>query len=107
MGTSDLSKELNVTSRRALQLSLQMVVLAAKKYGKVVLDGVYLNVRDLEGFEKECWEVFRARGRERVGEGVRVRRENADSSVDDRVGQSGFRAFSDGGGGCEEHHRLL
>lgn len=58
MGTSDLSKELNVTSRRALQLSLQMVVLAAKKYGKVVLDGVYLNVRDLEGFEKECWEVF-------------------------------------------------
>lgn len=53
-----------MTSRRALQLSLQMVVLAAKKYGKVVLDGVYLNVRDLEGFEKECWEVFRARGRE-------------------------------------------
>lgn len=57
MGTSDLSKELNVTSRRALQLSLQMVILAAKKYSKIVLDGVYLNVRDLEGFEKECLEV--------------------------------------------------
>lgn len=107
MGTSDLSKELNVTSRRALQLSLQMVVLAAKKYGKVVLDGVYLNVRDLEGFEKECWEVCGAGEREWVGEGVRVRRENADSSVDDRVGQSDFRAFRDGGGGREEHHCLL
>ena len=57
MGTSDLSKELNVTSRRALQLSLQMVILAAMKYSKIVLDGVYLNVRDLEGFEKECLEV--------------------------------------------------
>lgn len=57
MGTSDLSKELNVTSRRALQLSLQMVILAAKKYSKIVLDGVYLNIRDLEGFEKECLEV--------------------------------------------------
>ena len=64
MGTSDLSKELNVTSRRALHLSLQMVILAAKKYGKVVLDGVYLNVRDLEGFEDECWEVFEGRGSE-------------------------------------------
>lgn len=64
MGTSDLSKELNVTSRRALHLSLQMVILAAKKYGKVVLDGVYLNVRDLEGFEDECWEVLEGRGSE-------------------------------------------
>lgn len=34
MGTSDLSKELNVTTRRALQTSLQLVVLAAKKYSK-------------------------------------------------------------------------
>lgn len=72
MGTSDLSKELNVTSRRALQLSLQMVVLAAKKYGKVVLDGVYLNVRDLEGFEKECLEVEKARKDELLGERVRI-----------------------------------
>ncbi|KNB45231.1 malyl thiolesterase [Blastocystis sp. subtype 4] len=66
MGTSDLSKELNVTTRRALQTSLQLVVLAAKKYSKgknygeavkvVVLDGVYLNVKDLVGFEKECIE---------------------------------------------------
>ena len=57
MGTSDLSKELNVSSRRALQTSLQLVVLAAKKYNKVVLDGVYLNVKDLVGFEQECLEV--------------------------------------------------
>lgn len=57
MGTSDLSKELNVHSRRALQTALQLVILAAKKYNKVVLDGVYLNVRDLVGFEKECEEV--------------------------------------------------
>lgn len=57
MGTSDLSKELNVHSRRALQTALQLVILAAKKYNKVVLDGVYLNVRDLVGFEKECIEV--------------------------------------------------
>ena len=34
MGTSDLSKELNVHTRRALQTSLQLVVLAAKKYNK-------------------------------------------------------------------------
>ena len=52
MGTSDLSKELNVHSRRALQTALQLVILAAKKYNKVVLEGVYLNVRDLVGFEK-------------------------------------------------------
>ena len=57
MGTSDLSKELNVHSRRALQTALQLVILAAKKYNKVVLDGVDLNVRDLVGFEKECEEV--------------------------------------------------
>lgn len=57
MGTSDLSKELNVSSRRALQTSLQLVILAAKKYNKVVLDGVYLNVKDLVGFEQECLEV--------------------------------------------------
>ena len=57
MGTSDLSKELNVHSRRSLQTALQLVILAAKKYNKVVLDGVYLNVRDLVGFEKECEEV--------------------------------------------------
>lgn len=44
-------------SRRALQTALQLVILAAKKYNKVVLDGVYLNVRDLVGFEKECEEV--------------------------------------------------
>ena len=60
MGTSDLSKELNVHSRRALQTALQLVILAAKKYNKVVLDGVYLNVRDLVGFEKECEEVGEA-----------------------------------------------
>lgn len=33
-----------------------------KNYGEavkvVVLDGVYLNVKDLVGFEKECIEVF-------------------------------------------------
>ena len=57
ISTSDLSKELNVHSRRALQTALQLVILAAKKYNKVVLDGVYLNVRDLVGFEKECIEV--------------------------------------------------
>lgn len=58
MGTSDLSKELNVSSRRALQTALQLVILAAKKYNKVTLDGVYLNVKDLIGFEKECLEVY-------------------------------------------------
>ena len=42
---------------RALQTALQLVILSAKKYNKVVLDGVYLNVKDLEGFEKECIEV--------------------------------------------------
>lgn len=56
MGTSDLSKELNSLSRRALLTSLQLVVLAAKKYKKCVLDGVYLNIQDLVGFEAECNE---------------------------------------------------
>ena len=46
-----------MSSRRALQTALQLVILSAKKYNKVVLDGVYLNVKDLEGFEKEGIEV--------------------------------------------------
>lgn len=57
MGTNDLVKELyaeHVPGREPILASLQMSVLAARAAGRMILDGVYNNVRDLEGFEAEC-----------------------------------------------------
>ncbi|MEM8922246.1 MAG: CoA ester lyase [Actinomycetota bacterium] len=57
MGTNDLAKELRATSgpdRLALLPHLQTALLAAREAGKVILDGVYNDVRNPDGFEIEA-----------------------------------------------------
>jgi len=57
MGTNDLAKELHaeqVPGRRPLLLGLQLCLLAARATGRVLLDGVYNDIKDPEGFEAEC-----------------------------------------------------
>ncbi len=57
MGTNDLAKELgarHVPGRAPLATALSMALLAARAAGVVILDGVYNDVRDVEGFEAEC-----------------------------------------------------
>lgn len=57
MGTSDLAKELRVphTPQRLGFLSaLGLCVLAARAYGQEILDGVYLDLNDSEGFVDSC-----------------------------------------------------
>jgi citrate lyase subunit beta/citryl-CoA lyase len=57
MGTNDLAKELqaqHVPGRAPLLTGLSLCLLAARAYGKQILDGVYNDVRDLDGFAAEC-----------------------------------------------------
>ncbi|MCU1535817.1 MAG: Citryl-CoA lyase [Humibacillus sp.] len=57
VGTNDLYKELGATfvpGRGAIQTALQLVVLAARAAGVVVLDGVWNDVRDTDGFRTEA-----------------------------------------------------
>ncbi|MEU9115136.1 CoA ester lyase [Streptomyces sp. NPDC048483] len=57
MGTNDLAKELHaehVPGRAPLLTGLSLALLAARESGKVILDGVYNDVRDAAGFEAEC-----------------------------------------------------
>ena len=57
MGTNDLAKELHAArlpGRAPLQLGLQACLMAARLAGKVILDGVYNDVKDLDGFRAEC-----------------------------------------------------
>jgi citrate lyase subunit beta/citryl-CoA lyase len=57
VGTNDLLKDLRadqVPGRRPLLTSLSLCILAARAAGKAILDGVYNDVRDLEGFTAEC-----------------------------------------------------
>jgi citrate lyase subunit beta / citryl-CoA lyase len=57
MGTNDLARELRVQispTRAALHTSLQLCLLAARTHGKVIVDGVYNDVRNLDGFTAEC-----------------------------------------------------
>ncbi|MDQ6934509.1 MAG: CoA ester lyase [Actinomycetota bacterium] len=57
MGTNDLAKELyaeHVPGRAPLLTSLSLALLAARVTGKVILDGVYNDVRDIDGFLAEC-----------------------------------------------------
>ncbi|UDY23215.1 HpcH/HpaI aldolase/citrate lyase family protein [Nocardioides sp. Kera G14] len=56
LGTNDLVKELfidHVPGREPLRTSLQLAVLAARATGKVVLDGVYNDVKNEEGYAAE------------------------------------------------------
>ena len=57
MGTNDLVKELHaehVPGRAPLQAGLGLALLGAKAAGKAILDGVYNNVKDPDGFLAEC-----------------------------------------------------
>ena len=57
MGTNDLAKELHaehVPGRQPLLTGLSLCLLAARATGTVIIDGVYNNVKDAEGFEAEC-----------------------------------------------------
>ena len=57
MGTNDLVKELqadHVPGRGPLQTALSLALLAAREAGIAILDGVYNNVKDAEGFAAEC-----------------------------------------------------
>jgi citrate lyase subunit beta/citryl-CoA lyase len=57
MGTNDLAKELyaeHVPGRHPLLTGLGMALMAARATGKAILDGVYNDVKDAEGFRAEC-----------------------------------------------------
>ncbi|MGL5928198.1 MAG: HpcH/HpaI aldolase/citrate lyase family protein [Dermatophilaceae bacterium] len=57
LGTNDLVKELgarHVPGRAPIQAALQQVLLAGRAAGVAVLDGVYNDVRDIDGFTAEC-----------------------------------------------------
>lgn len=57
LGTNDIQKEtraLDHPDRLPLLYALQVSVTAARAYGLDILDGVYNNFRDLEGFRREC-----------------------------------------------------
>jgi citrate lyase subunit beta/citryl-CoA lyase len=57
MGTNDLAKELyaaHVPGRHPLLPGLGLALLAARATGKAILDGVFNDVQDTEGFLAEC-----------------------------------------------------
>jgi citrate lyase subunit beta / citryl-CoA lyase len=59
MGTNDLAKELHaehVPGREPLRFGLQACLVAARMAGKVILDGVYNDISDAEGFAAECMQ---------------------------------------------------
>jgi citrate lyase subunit beta/citryl-CoA lyase len=57
MGTNDLAKELHavqIPGREPLVAALSMCVLGARAAGKVIVDGVYNDIKDADGFHAEC-----------------------------------------------------
>ncbi|MCB0908843.1 MAG: HpcH/HpaI aldolase/citrate lyase family protein, partial [Nocardioidaceae bacterium] len=57
MGTNDLAKELfaeHVPGRQPLLTGLGLALLAARATGKGIIDGVFNDVRNTEGFLAEC-----------------------------------------------------
>ena len=57
MGTNDLAKELyaeHVPGRQPLLTGLGLALLAARAAGKAIVDGVYNDVKNTEGFLDEC-----------------------------------------------------
>ena len=57
MGTSDLAKDLHAAHTRdrlPMITSLGLCLLAARAYNLAILDGVYLDLNDDEGFEASC-----------------------------------------------------
>ena len=62
MGTNDLAREvrsvLGAAGRHPLVPHLATALLAAREAGKVILDGVFNDVKDLDGFRAECVQGF-------------------------------------------------
>jgi citrate lyase subunit beta/citryl-CoA lyase len=62
MGTNDLARELRsslgAADRHPLVPHLAMALAGAREAGKVILDGVYNDVKDLDGFRAECVQGF-------------------------------------------------
>jgi citrate lyase subunit beta/citryl-CoA lyase len=62
MGTNDLARELRSSlgapGRHPLLPHLATALAAAREAGKVILDGVYNDVKDLDGFRTECVQGF-------------------------------------------------
>lgn len=57
MGTSDLAKDLHclhTPDRLPMITALGLCLLAARAHGLAILDGVYLDLDDAEGFEASC-----------------------------------------------------
>ena len=57
MGTNDLAKETRarqLPGRAPMVPWLSHCVLAARAYGLDILDGVYNDIADIEGFRREC-----------------------------------------------------
>ena len=57
LGTSDLAADLHARSTRdrlPLMTALGLVLLAARAHGRLVLDGVHLDLADMEGFAAAC-----------------------------------------------------
>lgn len=57
LGTSDLANELrarHTADRQPLLTALGLVLLAARAYGRAILDGVHLGLADAEGFAAAC-----------------------------------------------------
>ena len=57
MGTNDLAKELGSRfrpDRLAMQTGLGLCLLAARAYGRVIVDGVYNAFQDQDGLRAEC-----------------------------------------------------
>jgi citrate lyase subunit beta/citryl-CoA lyase len=57
MGTNDLAKELyaeHVPGRAPLLTGLSLAILAARATGKAIIDGVYNDVKNTDGFLAEC-----------------------------------------------------
>jgi citrate lyase subunit beta/citryl-CoA lyase len=57
LGTNDLNKELGATfvpGRAPLLAGISMALLAARAAGIAIVDGVYNDVKDAEGFRAEC-----------------------------------------------------
>ena len=60
LGTSDLIADLHARhtpGRENLFYALGQVVLNARAYGKMPLDGVFLDYRDVVGFERDCFQA--------------------------------------------------
>ena len=64
VGTNDLAKETGVDlaeGRHLITSWLMQIILSARAAGLDVLDGVYNNFRDLDGYRSEC-EIGRSMG---------------------------------------------